>query len=97
MKHISVFALVWFALFLWHINCNWLFNGKVFLYMFVKYKISYHVLSITSLNEPKLIFFTQLNVSTYFNKIWTILFIIYHLFTHSLMLSSIGMYNSLFN
>ena len=36
--------------------------------------ISEHILKIPLLNEPELIFFIQLNGSTYFYLIWIILF-----------------------
>ena len=43
--------------------------------------ITKHILLITFLNEPELIF-SQLNGFTYFYLIWMILFIINHLFAH---------------
>ena len=57
--------------------------------------ISKHILLITFLNKPKLFFFfcTQLNGFTYFYFIQIILFTINHLFSHSLMFSSIAMYH----
>ena len=55
--------------------------------------ISKHILLITFLNESELIFFSQLNGFTYFNQIQIILFIINHLFTRSLIFSSIAMYH----
>ena len=44
------------------------------------------------LKEPELIFFTQLNVFTYFYGIRIILFTSNHLFAQSLMFSSIDMF-----
>ena len=55
--------------------------------------ISKHIFSITFLNKPELIFFTQLNDFTYYYLIWIIIFSINHLFAHSLMFSSIAMYH----
>ena len=52
-----------FALVLWHGNHCRLFNAKSSLY--VKYMICKHILLITFLNKPKLIFCTQLNGSKY--------------------------------
>ena len=66
-----------------------LFNAKSFLYIYIKYMISKHILYITFLNEPDLIFL-QLNGFTYFYLIRIILFTINHLFAHSLMFSSIA-------
>ena len=42
-----------------------------------------HILLITILNEPKLIFSTQLNGFKYFYQIQIMLFTINHLFAHS--------------
>ena len=48
---------VWFGWVLWHIyNCR-LFNAKYSLCMSIKYMICKHILLITFLNEPELIFF----------------------------------------
>ena len=55
--------------------------------------ISKHILWITYLNEPELIFFHTVKWFHYFNQIWIILFIINHLFAHSLILSGIDMYH----
>ena len=61
--------------------------------------ISKHILEITFSNEPELIFHfcMQLNGFTYFYLMWIILFTIDYLFTHTLMISSIAMYNKHFN
>ena len=53
--------------------------------------ISKHILWITFLNEPELIFVTRLYSFTYFYLIQIILFSINPLFVHSLLLSSIAM------
>ena len=47
---------------------------------------------MTFLNEPEIIFCTQLNHFTYFNQIQIILFNINHLFVHNYMVSSISIY-----
>ena len=52
-----------------------------------------HIFLITFLNETELIIWTQLNGFSYFYLIRIILFIINHLFAHSLMFSSIAMYH----
>ena len=54
--HIFVFGLVYVGLVLWHINHCRLFEAKSSLYIYIKYKISKHISSITFLNESKLIF-----------------------------------------
>ena len=72
-----------FGLILWHINHCRLFNAKSFLYIYIKYMISRHIL-LTFLNKPALIFFcSQLNHFSYFYQIWIILFTINHLFAPS--------------
>ena len=48
--------MVWFGLVLWHIDHWRLFNAKPSLYIYIKYMISKHILYITFLNEPDLIF-----------------------------------------
>ena len=58
--------------------------------MYIKYMIFKRILSITFLNEPELIFSTELNGFSYFYLIRIILFTINHLFAHSLMFSSIA-------
>ena len=68
---------------------------NLFLYIYIKYMISKHILLKTFLNESEFIFFffcIQLNGFTYLWLIWIILFTINHLFAHSLMFSSIAMY-----
>ena len=81
---------LWFGLVLWHINHYRSFNAKSFLYIYIKYMIFKHILEITFLNKPQLIFFTLLNGFTYFYQIQIILFTIDHFFAHSLMFSSIA-------
>ena len=60
---INSYELVWFGLVLWHINHCMLFKSQIFLYIYIKYIISKHILLITFLNESEFIFFvfTQLN------------------------------------
>ena len=53
------FGLVWFGLALCYINHCRLLNAKSFLYIYIKYMISKHILLISSLNEPELILFLQ--------------------------------------
>ena len=48
------------------------------------------------LNEPEIIFGTQLNSFTYYYLIWIILFTINHLFAYSLMFLCIAMYHQQF-
>ena len=71
------------------------FNTKSFLYIYVymKYMICKHILLITFLNEPELIFCRDLNGFSYFYQIRIILFTINHLFVHSLMFPSIATYH----
>ena len=59
--------------------------------------ISKNILYITFLKEPELIFSAKLDAFTYFYQIRIILFIINHLFAHSLMFSSIAMRHYQFN
>ena len=56
-KNIFSRTMVWFGLVLWHINHFRLFNAKFFLYIYIKYMISKHILQITFLNESELILF----------------------------------------
>ena len=49
--------MIWFGWVLRHINHCRLFNVKSFLYIYIKYMISKHILLITFLNEPEFIFF----------------------------------------
>ena len=49
----------WLGLVLWHTNHCWLFYAKPFSYVYVEYMISKHILLITFLNEPELIFFVH--------------------------------------
>ena len=53
------------------------FNAIAFLFIYIKYLISKHILLITILYKPELIFFTHLNGFTYFCLIQMILFTIY--------------------
>ena len=46
----------WFGLVLWPTNHCWLFYGKSFKYIFIKYMISKHILYINFFNKPELIF-----------------------------------------
>ena len=46
---------VWFGLVFWHINACSLFNAKSSLYIYIKYMICKHILSIMFLNKPELI------------------------------------------
>ena len=48
--------LVWSGLVLWQINHCRLFHAKSFLYIYIKYMISKHILEITFLNDAELIF-----------------------------------------
>ena len=57
--HIYLLYMLWFGWVLWHINHCRLFNAKSF-YTCIKYMISKHILWITFLNEPELIFYTHL-------------------------------------
>ena len=81
----------WFGFIFWQINHCTLFNAKFFLYIYNRYQISEHILLITFLNKPKLIFFTQLNGFTYLYLIQIILQTINHLFVYSLMFSRISL------
>ena len=51
-------GLIWFCFVLWHINHCRSSNFKSLLYVYIKYMITEHILSITFLNEPELIFYT---------------------------------------
>ena len=50
-----LFGLAWFSLVLWDIKHCRLFNAKYSLYIYIKYIWFLNILSITFLNEPKLI------------------------------------------
>ena len=58
--------MIWLGWVLWHINHCRLFNAKSFLYIYIKYMIYKHILWITVLDEPELIFSIQLNDFIYF-------------------------------
>ena len=80
---LNIYDLVWLCFMAYH-HCR-IFNAKSSLYIYIKYMISQHILEITFLNEPELIFCTQLNGFTFFSLIQIILFTINHLFAHSEM------------
>ena len=53
--------MIWFVWVLWHSNHCRLFNAKSCLYIYIRYMICKHILLISFLNEPELIFCAQLN------------------------------------
>ena len=55
----------WFGLVLWHIDHCRSFKAKSFLYMYIKYMISKHILKITFLNKTDLYFFLLLHTHTH--------------------------------
>ena len=63
--------------------------SNLFLYKYIKYIVSQHILSITILNGPELISFDIVKFFIYFYLIIIILFTIDHFFEHVFMLSSI--------
>ena len=70
---------------------------NLFLYIYIKFMISKHILLITFLNEPELMFFlTQLNGFTDSYLIRIILFSIKHLFVINWMFLSIAMYPKIY-
>ena len=77
--------MVWFGFVcFYYINHCKLFNSKPFQYIFIKiYIICEHILLITFLNKPKLIFYHSLNGSKYCYVSLTIQLNINHLFPHS--------------
>ena len=63
---------------------GYLMQNPVYTYMLnMIYK---HILLIIYLNEPELIFYSQLNGFKYFYQTQIILFTVYHWFTHSKMI-----------
>ena len=75
--------MIWFALFLWHINHCRLFDAKSSLYIFYIYTICEHILLITFLNEPELIFWRTVKWFQVLLAKWIILFTINELFAHN--------------
>ena len=63
------YVVIEFGLVLWSINYCRLVNAKSFIYIYIRYMISKHILSVSFLNKSEFIFFgggTQLNGFTYF-------------------------------
>ena len=73
-----IFYLIWFGKVLWYINYYWVFN--VYAYILDVYMIPNHILWITFLNEPELIFKQSYMISSI--ALLQTLFNISHLFAH---------------
>ena len=88
-----------FGLVLWHINHCRLFNTKSCLYIYIKYIWFVNILLIF-LNEPELIFCTQLNSFKYSYVIVTILhqlFVCTHLNRYTWNVRDLFVCNFIFN
>ena len=73
-----------------------IFNANSLLYICIKYMISKHILLITFLKKPGLIF-SHSKWFTYFPLLRSIVCTINHLFAYSLMFSSIAINHKQFN
>ena len=88
---VCVICMYTFGLVLWHITHCRLFNAESFLYIYIEYLTSKHILWITSLNKAFFFFFCiTLNDFIYFYLIRIILFAINYLFAHSSMFTNIA-------